>query len=307
MHGHFRRAVEAGGDAAGTGAAGGVAVESVVGPGAGELGGRATSVADEGDAAGQADLSAVGVAGEHEVETVVERLVVDLGTVGEQDAAGALRDAAAGGLEVVGAVKVRIVEAGEMQILSVALNGGVFVEEHTESGGFEMRDDFDDVVVAEDREGTGSEGVGDPPDVAEAIVEVASRVVGKVSGDHGEIMRCLFDEGNEAVGETGNAIEVEVGKLKEAEAVEGGREIRKRLIAGDDFDSQAVGTAAGGETGEAEDAGDEVVDRDDAFDGERAFALVDEPGAEVGLAVETLAEERWTEARGQPAEIGRVV
>lgn len=167
-----------------------------------------------------------------------------------------------------------------------------------------MRDNFDNVMVAEDGEGAGSEGVGDPSDVAEAIMEVASRVVGKVSGDHGEIMRCLFDEGNEAVGETGNAIEVEVGKLKEAEAVEGGREIRKRLIAGDDFDSQAVGTAAGGETGEAEDAGDEVVDRDDAFDGERAFALVDEPGAEVGLAVETLAEERWTEARGHGVEVG---
>ena len=89
-------------------------MEAVVGPGAGELGGRATSVADEGDAAGQTDLSAVGVAGEHEVETVEARLVVDLGTVGEQDAAGALRDAAAGGLEVVGAVKVWIVEAGEI-------------------------------------------------------------------------------------------------------------------------------------------------------------------------------------------------
>jgi hypothetical protein len=48
------------------------------------------------------------------VETVVERLVVDLGTVGEQDAAGALRDAAAGGLEVLGPVKVWIVEAGEI-------------------------------------------------------------------------------------------------------------------------------------------------------------------------------------------------
>jgi hypothetical protein len=169
-------------------------VEAVVGPGAGELGGRATSVADEGDAAGQADLSAVGVAGEHEVETVVACLVVDLGTVGEQDAAGAWRDAAAGGLEVVGAVKVRIVDAGKMQMLSVALNGGFFVEEHTESGGFEMRDDFDDVVVAEDSEGAGSEGVGDPSDVAEAIVEVASRVVGKVAGDDGEVVRGAVEE-----------------------------------------------------------------------------------------------------------------
>jgi hypothetical protein len=167
-----------------------------------------------------------------------------------------------------------------------------------------MRDDFDDVMVAEDGEGAGSEGVSDPSDVAEAIVEVTGRVVGKVSGDHGEIMRCLFDEGNEAVGETGNAIKMEVGEMKEAETIEGGREIGERLIAGDDFDAQAVGAAAGGETGEAEDAGDEVVDRDDAFDGERTFALVDEPGAEVGLTVEALTEERWTEARGHGVEVG---
>jgi hypothetical protein len=167
-----------------------------------------------------------------------------------------------------------------------------------------MRDDFDDVMVAEDGEGAGSEGVSDPSDVAEAIVEVTGRVISKVSGDHGEIMRCLFDEGNEAVGEIGHAIEVEVGKLKEAEAVEGGREIGERLIVGDDFDAQAVGAAASGETGQAEDAGDEVVDRDDAFDRERTFALVDEAGAEVGLAVETLAEERCTEARGHGVEVG---
>ena len=51
-----------------------------------------------------------------------------------------------------------------------------------------MRDDLDDVMIAEDGEGAGSERGADPPDVRQAGAEVTGRMVGKVAGDDGEIM-----------------------------------------------------------------------------------------------------------------------
>lgn len=304
MHGDFRRAVETCGDAAGSGAGRSVAVQSVMRPGADELGGRTTSVADEGDPAGQADLSAVGVAGEHEVESVMPRVFKSFRAVGKQDRTGALRYSASRGLQIVRAVKVRIVDPSEPELFAVAFDGGILVEQDAKSGFLEMGNDFDDVMVAEHGEGAGSEGAGDPPDVAEAIVEVSGRMISEVPRDDGEVVRGVCDEIDQTVGESFHAIEMKIGKMEQTETVEGGREVGEGLVAGDGFDAQAVGAAAGGETGEAEEAGDEVVDRDDTFDGERAFALVDEAGAEVGLAVETLAEERWTEARGHGVEVG---
>ena len=135
-------------------------------PGAEELGGRAAAVPDESVAAGEADLAAVGVSAEHEVEAIAACLVVDFGAVREKDAAGARRDTVAGGFEIVGAVEVRVIGAGDPELLAVVFDRDIFVEEDAESGLFEMRDDFDDVVVAEDGEGAGLEGGGDAADVA---------------------------------------------------------------------------------------------------------------------------------------------
>ena len=272
-------------------------------PGAEELGGRAAAVPDESVAAGEADLAAVGVSAEHEVEAIAACLVVDFGAVREKDAAGARRDTVAGGFEIVGAVEVRVIGAGDPELLAVVFDRDIFVEEDAESGLFEMRDDFDDVVVAEDGEGAGLEGGGDAADVGEAILEVPGGMIGKVAGDDGEVVRGFVDQGDEAIGEAFDAIEVEVGKLQKAEAVDGGREIGEGLLAGDGADVEAVGAAAGGETGPAEEEGDEAVDGNNTFDGEGAFTLMDEAGAEVGLAVEALAEEAGSEAGGEGAKV----
>jgi hypothetical protein len=162
-------------------------------------------------------------------------------------------------------------------------------------------------MIPEDGEGAGSEGVSDPSDVAEAIVEVASRVVGKVSGDHGEIMGRAGDDFDQAVGEAGHAVDVQIGEMEQAEAVETWRQVGQWLLAGDGADVEAVGAPAFSQSGEAEQGVDHAVDRHDALDDERAFALMDKAGTQVGLALEALAEEGRSEPGGQPAEIGRVV
>ena len=61
MYRHLGRTVESGSDATGTGAPGGIAMERMMPPLPDELGGGAVAVADEGDAAGQANLSTMSV------------------------------------------------------------------------------------------------------------------------------------------------------------------------------------------------------------------------------------------------------
>jgi hypothetical protein len=96
---------------------------------------------------------------------------------------------------------------------------------------------------------------------------------------------------------------MKVGNLEQAEAVEGRREIGQRLVADHGVDVEAVGASAGGQAGDFEKARDDAVDGNDAFDGERSFALVDEAGAQIGLRVEATAEEGWSEAVGHGAEV----
>jgi hypothetical protein len=217
-----------------------------------------------------------------------------------------LRDAAAGGFEVVGAVKVGVIEAGDPEFLSIAFDEGVFVEQDTQSGFLKVGNDFDDVVVAENGQRAGAEGGAETPDVGEALMEVAGGVVCEVAGDDGEVMRRAADDVEDGVGQTGQEIEVEIGEVEKAEAVEGGREVGQGLLAGHGLDAQAVGPAPGGPAGKPEEPGDEMVDGNNTLDGEWSLALMDEAGAEVGLAVKALAEEGFAEACGDGAEVDGV-
>jgi hypothetical protein len=131
-------------------------------------------------------------------------------------------------------------------------------------------------------------------------------MVGEVSGDDGEVVRGAFDQTDKTVGETFDAVEVEVGDVEEPETVESGGKIGQRLLAGDGADVETVGASAGGETGDGEDFCNDTVDGDDALDGERAFALVDEARAQVGLGVQPTPQQIGAEAAGQRTKVDGV-
>jgi hypothetical protein len=143
-------------------------------------------------------------------------------------------------------------------------------------------------------------------DIFEAIVEVTGSVVGKVACDDGKIVRGAIDEVDETVGEPFDAVEMKVGNLEQPKTVEGRREIGQRLVARDGADVEAVGASAGGETGDGEDFCNDTVDGDDALDGERAFALVDEARAQVGLGVQPTPQQIGAEAAGQRTKVDGV-
>jgi hypothetical protein len=85
---------------------------------------------------------------------------------------------------------------------------------------------------------------------------------------------------------------MQIGKMKQTEAVERGWQIGQRLFADDGADIEAVGASARSQAGDAEQAVDHAVDWHDALDDKRSFALVDEARPQVGLTLQALAEKR---------------
>jgi hypothetical protein len=222
----------------------------------------------------------------------VPRVFEGFRAVGKEDGTGALRCSAPRGFQIVRAIKVRIVDAGEPEFFPVALDREVLVEQDAEPGRFEMRGDLDNVVVAEDGQGARTERGGNARDVGQAVVEISGWMVGEITSDDGKIVRCSCDEIEQTVGETFHTIEMQIGKMEQTEAIECGWQIGQRLIADDGADIEAVGASARGQAGDAEQAVDHAVDRHDALDDKRSFALVDKARPQVGLTLQALAEKR---------------
>ena len=188
---------------------------------------------DQGADVGKADLAAVGVAGEHEVDEreagVKDDLVDVVRLVAHEDdgGAGVFWD---GEVEVGGA-GAGVVGAGEPEDVVAALDGSVAVDEDGGAVGFEWLDDVlgadVDVVVAEDAEALrgfeGGEDLGAEAGGAPGEGEVGGAAADEVSGDKDEIGIEDVDLGDHALEEEGLGvlIEVDVAHLDDAEALEG--------------------------------------------------------------------------------------
>ncbi|MGB3022563.1 MAG: hypothetical protein WBB50_10630, partial [Methyloceanibacter sp.] len=92
---------------------------------------RQDAIEGDGYASGQADLAAMGMAGEEEIEIGMCRLPVDFRCVREQDRERAGRNLARRLLDAVRAVEMRIVDAGEMNAIVPALDRLLLVEQHS--------------------------------------------------------------------------------------------------------------------------------------------------------------------------------
>ena len=72
----------------------------------------------------------MGVAAKDEVEKILREFVGYFGGMRQQHGAGALRYSGCGGGEVVGVVKMGIVDACEPKPLTIAFDEGRFIEKH---------------------------------------------------------------------------------------------------------------------------------------------------------------------------------
>ena len=282
------RAIPARGDAAGSGAARGVALKALVGPTPGDEFFRDLAGDDDVVSSGEADLAAVGVAGEQELKPQRGGFGVGFRAVREEDCAGLAGNARADLGEVVGFVEMGIVDARDPEALAVALDACGFVEKDREADGFKFCGHLEVVVVAENSKTHRREGGADFFHLPEAGGVVTAYAIAKIAGEDGGVVGRgsdeIFDHGRE--GEV--QVAMEVAELEQAESLEGAGQAGNFPFLALELDIEEAPTHGITEAEDFEHAHDHGVERDEAFETENAFALVDELRLFRGLAGEAL-------------------
>ena len=98
---------------------------------------------------GQANLASVGVAAEEQFEISVRRLAVDFRSMRKQDGKFVVRNIGRGILNIVGPVVMGVINAGQVDTLTVTDDHLGFVQQHPYSHFFQSRDHADRVVIAQ--------------------------------------------------------------------------------------------------------------------------------------------------------------
>ena len=203
---------------------------------------------DEWAEEGHADLSAVGVSSEHEIDEMATGVLDDfvdvVGFVGhEDDGAGGL---GGDGQIEVGVAGTGVVDATEPEAVGAAFDGSVLVDEDGDAEAVECSDDDGraggDVVVAECGEALGAgEGAEDFGAAMSGVIgdgEGDGAVGDEVSGEEDEVGVEGVDAVDDLLEEVGLGVlvEVYVADLGYAEAVEGGGQVGDGDGAGHDVD-----------------------------------------------------------------------
>ena len=191
----------------------------------------------EGAEAGDADLAAVGMAGEDEVDERAAGMGGDVvgvvGLVGHEEDGGV--GGGGDGEREVGLADGEVVGAGEEEVLALALDADVLVDEQGQAVVFEMAPDDAGidlgVVVAEDSEtlgaGEGMEQLGAACGGGERDGDGHGAAGAEIAGNEDEVGGEGVDAVDDAAEEEvfGELYEVDVGELDDAEAVEGGGQV----------------------------------------------------------------------------------
>lgn len=187
---------------------------------------------EDGADEGEADLAAVGMPGEHQVESPAFCPGPLIWGMGEADAEGVFSAGGRGVLHVSGGAEPGEFVAGDEDLAAGDREEAPVSTDVDESGIGEglveaIEGTGAEVVVAEDVVGTEAgcqlaEGLGEPID--------AVGFVDQVAGDDDKVWIegiCAIDEGMEVV-DADAAGEVEVGEVEDGESAEGGREAFER-------------------------------------------------------------------------------
>lgn len=221
-------------------------------------------------------MSAMGVAAEHEGEAGVGGLAVDFRGVGEQDGDGTGRDGVGGLVDVVCAVVVGVVDSGEVDLLLVAGEGDGLIHEHADVHVFDGGEHADGVVVAEDGVDGGVDLGAELAEGFEGGIEGAEGLAAVVAGEDAEIVLEAGQHEGEAAHGFRVKVGVEIGDVKDGEAVERGREMREDDGIGEDADFLGVSEAEGVEACEFEGGFEESVGRVPVFGVEEAAAVAED-------------------------------
>lgn len=150
MQGDFRGAIESDGEVASTGAIGGVSLECAEGPLPFEGKSRDGAHAEDGLPARHADLTAVGMAAEHEADVLPVGDFEDLRAVAKENSGEGRGGVLKGGLHIVNSEDKGIIDTCEGECVGADLDDLCLIDEKANTLGLEAVGKVQTVVVAED-------------------------------------------------------------------------------------------------------------------------------------------------------------
>jgi len=180
----------------------------------------------------QANLTAMGMSAEVQMSLICNRFGDNFGGMCQQDFETLGWDPGVGSGKIVGTVKVGVIDADQVQGLLFAVDRQRLVEQHTQTKTLEVGDFFNEVMVSQDTVNPMLAGEVRQQSLhsGQGLTVVPGRIETKIAGDHAEIEMQFINQRGQLCAAIGHAVDVQIGQVQDAQAVEGGRKICERNL-----------------------------------------------------------------------------
>ena len=247
---------------------------------------------NDGMAARKANLAAMGVPAELQLESRGGSLLESFRTVRKQYRAVAVRNSCPGFGEVVGFVKMGIVDPCDPKSLPITLNEGRRVEQDRKAEIFKLGNHFEKVMVSENSKALRREHAAYPLQLAHTWAVIAVQAVSEIPGDHrrivGRALNEFFNRGRQGRVE----VAMEVAELQETEPLEGTWEAGEFPFLAHELDIEKLPPQWASKTEDPQNPGNGGIERNNTLQTKDSFALMEELRALPCLLGEALFEKR---------------
>ncbi len=184
-----------------------------------DLGRAASSVM--GDAAGQANLPAVRVPAQQQIESRMRGLPVNFRRVGQKNREVFVRNCVRGFLDIVHSVKVGIVDPRQMNPLPAAFDDNAFVEQHSYPHRLQVGDHADRIVIAQNAVHRSFQSLAQPRHPGKGLIERSKSLPPIVAGEDAKLVFQARQEVQEAGHRLLAHIRMQIAQMQDPEAIEG--------------------------------------------------------------------------------------
>jgi hypothetical protein len=198
----------------------------------------------DGDGAGQADLAAVGMAAQQQIETGVRRLAIDLRRVRQEDGEPVVGNIGRCLFDVVDAIIMRIVDAGQVDRFTVARNGLALVEQHPDSHFFESGNHANGIVVSQHAIDAAVEAGANPRQAFERGIEWPISRTAIVAGQDAHVIGHTGKKLSQSPHRAFAHLHMQIADMEQGQTVESARQCLHSDVIVPDLDLLRVPAAA---------------------------------------------------------------
>jgi hypothetical protein len=298
MQSDFRSAEKTCRVGGGAGAPRGVAEHVARLPASSYVAAVAGTVSQDRNLSRQADLTAMGMSAEIEVGPSRDRLRNNFGGMCQQDFESVRRDSGISCSKVMSPIEVRIIDSEQVQRLRLAVDRQRFIEQHAQAATLEIRHLFNEVMIAQD--------AVDPVLTGEMRQQLLHHGQGytvvtggaetEISGYDTEVEALFLQQLSQSCAAVGHAVDMQVGQVQDAQAIEGRGEIgeRNQVFYNPEVDGVAEATFFQAEHFEPEI--EQGWDQTQVLPVPTAHATAISSGRNLQLSLQTLSKEVFAKA-----------